>query len=771
MEMQQTSLELMIDDRAGTWGFRVPGILMDGGWPEVEILAGVDRQPVVLRPCRPAAVIKGSRQTPLGPAGCTRLSWEDESGCDFSLTITRLEKLPGFTLQSAFHNRRGEPVRLRNFWLTRSPGHALICEGVPSSWWLQTVNYSRRNGHLGQVFPSIAELTAMKEHVSLGEHEHVKTGERAKDGRWRMFPDFITLYEDQLRGAPQANVAQRGVAMGAVGPAESYVFFDCNVDNGRIQLEIVSEMDDIRVDHGETRSSEEVLVLALPYEEAMTAIFRWIAATHGARTGRGPVFGWCSWYDKGNKVNASSVDAVSASIARNRDRIPIEVIQIDDGWQKDHGDWEPNPERFPDGLAKVAARIREAGAIPGIWMSPSFTNLPIPPGWGHDRGYDITHPDAREHIRKAIAARVCEGFRYFKFDYLFNLVTPRYDEKKTRFQAMRELFRLFRETIGEDSYLLACAGQILRPSIGFADAARTGSDSLPRWTNALACDGVPCGASCFSETIRTLGSTCLSNGILFAVDPDVTYAPEPQLEFFPKRFTLPELRTWHSFVGLLGGFAIFSEPLDSPVFAGPGGLRMLEIMNPPAPDKGRSFLGAVDPHHRQFGFVARRPWGTFASIVLCNIKDDPGDVALSFAGLEALGTRFHVWSFWDEKYLGICDASFAARSLPPHGSALLRLTALSNRGGAPVLVGSNLHVAMGSAELADIEAGLGGLTATLTDAGARAGALWIHSRRPLKLTKALGCEAALSQETGDIWRISINCRERGKQNQLQVVCA
>jgi len=259
------------------------------------------------------------------------------------------------------------------------------------------------------------------------------------------------------------------------------------------------------------------------------------------------------------------------------------------------------------------------------------------------------------------------------------------------------------------------------------------------------------------------GNPSAANGVLFANDPDVTYL-KPRWSI-----TENELRTWHSFIGLLGGLAMISEPLQQPVYQSSDILRKLEILNPPAPDKGRSFSGAVDPYHRQFGFIAKRLWGNFASVLLWNPDDQPADVALRGVLLADLGKQFHVWSFWDEKYLGVSDDSFAAKAVPRHAPALLCLTPVA--GNVPILVGSTLHIAMGSAELKQVVSRKDVITIELTDAGARAGALYVFNPRPLRLIAAHGCEVALEPEPNNVWKLKISSRQRRRAQPIELAAS
>lgn len=684
--------------------------------PGVVILEAKDKPPVTLKPKGEPLVTHADRQTPAGLAKSTTFRWRDDGGYTFTWTISRLEKHPCTTVQMTFENHSVSPVQLREFQLIGSPESAIKVDGMPEEWWLSTLD--SHDSSIGGFHPSSDLAT--------------ETG--------RKFLDTMTLYTD--RGS-------KGLLFGAVGPAVSDVRFHCQVKKTGMTLKIASEMNDVIVDPGETRCSEEVLVSAEPFDTAAPALFRWLAATHGSRTARGPISGWCSWYSRGKKIDAKFIAELCDKVRAERDRLPLDVIQLDDGWQKAYGDWNVDRKKFPDGMKAVADQIRAAGAIPGIWLCPVRSSKGGAHPDGQNNEYlDPSHPAVQEFVRKVLRDRVEEGFRYFKLDFLWarNLKT-RHDWKKTRLEITRDIYRVYREAVGEDSYLLACVGGFNRASFGFADASRIGTDTAREMKTLY--KGV-----CLADCINAVGSTGWSNGVLFANDPDVTYLHLPNND---------RLRTWYSYSGLLGGLMLTSEPLAS---LDPAAIQNFERLIPPAPDKGRAFDGQTDSWHRQFGFIAQRPWGNFASILLWNPADKPADVALAGVPLGPLGGKFHAWSFWDEKYLGIVDESFVAKALPGYGSAQLRLTQVSDD--RPVVIGSTLHVAMGSAEIKNVESSPDGMTVTLTDAGARQGKLYMVSSKPLLLQSAEGCKASITLAGDNLWCVAINERLRNIPNTIRL---
>jgi hypothetical protein len=126
-----------------------------------------------------------------------------------------------------------------------------------------------------------------------------------------------------------------------------------------------------------------------------------------------------------------------------------------------------------------------------------------------------------------------------------------------------------------------------------------------------------------------------------------------------------------------------------------------------------------------------------------------------------------VWSFWDNRYLGVAKGSWTTTALSPSASQHLCFTALSQSSGKPVLIGSNLHIYCGAAELRRVASTRGALTIELSDAGAREGDLFVYSRRPLLLKEAAGCtvtEVAVAGE--NVWRIGVANRRWNKPQRI-----
>ena len=707
--------------------FQTEALQFHSGPPAVEVMVG--KQLVKLTPAEQSKSSVENSQNPLGSAQAETWNWQDPRGFAFSRTVTRLTGRPGFTIKMTFTNQTKEPVNLRRFVLCEKTPDALTVAGTPADWLLST--------------PS--------SHSDDGWHRSL---DLSKDGHLK-FLDILTLFSE--RGA-------KGLVMGAAGPAESDIRYLCDIKNGRVTLQINSDMDDVVVDPGETRRSEELLVLVEPCDPALTQLFKWMAVTHGARTSKGSVYGWCSWYTKMTNIDQKSMEEVLNSLVENRERLPMQVFQIDDGWQKAYGDWTASPKKFPNGMKPIADKITAAGMTPGIWMTlvTSSTNG-IHPDGNMANNLDPTFPATRDFIKNTLHERYAEGFRYFKLDFNHPRWKDRYNQKLTRLQVFRDMFKLYRESIGEDAYLCACVGGLDRGAIGYADSFRIGTDSGPRWLPMYT-------GCCMADLFNATGSMALTNGILFAADPDVAYTVP---ERYNKAVPLPNsVLAWHGYVGLLGGVVMTSDYFQVPPWNNSAAIRMMEILNPPAPEKGRAFDGQTDLWHRQFGFVANRPWGNFISVQLLNPSEEAASVPLKGIPVATIGSKFHVWSFWDRKYLGTADETLVLKNVPPGGGPLLRLTEIKGDPSLPVLVGSDLHIGMGAAEIQEIKTQPGQLHVGLTDAGARSGAIFFHSLKPLSAgeTRGLVLKSVDLVEPG-IWKVSIENRQHGKPQMVELKVA
>lgn len=71
------------------------------------------------------------------------------------------------------------------------------------------------------------------------------------------------------------------------------------------------------------------------------------------------------------------------------------------GWEKNMGDWLPNPQQFPNGVKPVIDKIRDAGMVPGIWFEIETV------------GRDATAFSLVDHLLKKEGVVITTGDRRF----------------------------------------------------------------------------------------------------------------------------------------------------------------------------------------------------------------------------------------------------------------------------------------------------------------------------------------------------------------------
>ena len=203
-----------------------------------------------------------------------------------------------------------------------------------------------------------------------------------------------------------------------------------------------------------------------------------------------PPTGWLDWYTFYGEVTEADIAANLALAADSG----LEVLQIDDGWERAWGDWEANDD-FPSGMSSVALSIMSAGLRPGLWMAPLLVSRDSDTYAAHDDWWvrdasgaeltdracdcatlDITQPAAAAWITSVIADRTSDGYTWLKLDFLYAGAREgvRYEDINGA-EAYARATSLLRAAAGEDTWIVACGAPML-PSVGFADSFRSGAD-------------------------------------------------------------------------------------------------------------------------------------------------------------------------------------------------------------------------------------------------------------------------------------------------------
>jgi alpha-galactosidase len=279
-----------------------------------------------------------------------------------------------------------------------------------------------------------------------------------------------------------------------------------------------------------------------------------LLALTGAAPGTSAPRVWCTWYRYFEDLTADDVRENLAAI--DELDLPIDVIQIDDGWSTGTGEGTRVRDAFGD-LAALVDTIRAGGRRAGIWLAPFLTGarttlatehpdwLVGPAGfnWGQDQaGLDLTHPGMQEYLVEVFSGLRDLGIDYFKLDFLYAGAIPGTRHRPLDgVQAYREGMRLIREAVGPDAFLVGCGAPLL-PSIGLVDAMRVSPDTFH--------EGGEDGSTGLRGQL-SLEARHWQNGRLWINDPDCLVA-RPS-------FALRD--QWAEVVRSAGGLASFSDRL------------------------------------------------------------------------------------------------------------------------------------------------------------------------------------------------------------------
>jgi alpha-galactosidase len=210
--------------------------------------------------------------------------------------------------------------------------------------------------------------------------------------------------------------------------------------------------------------------------------------------------GWCSWYHYFGNLTWDDVVRNIETARGHKKSFPFEVFQVDDGYERDIGDWLKAKPDYPPPDA-LAGAITRNGFRAGIWTAPfsaaeTSDVIANHPGWmvaedGRPKpchrswnktihALDLTQPAVQAHIFDLFVTLKKAGFDYFKIDFLFGAAMPG-DRRKsvTPIQAYREGLRVIRKAVGR-SFVLGCGAPLL-PSVGLVDGMRIGEDTAPYW--------------------------------------------------------------------------------------------------------------------------------------------------------------------------------------------------------------------------------------------------------------------------------------------------
>jgi 2,3-diketo-5-methylthio-1-phosphopentane phosphatase len=420
----------------------------------------------------------------------------------------------------------------------------------------------------------------------------------------------------------------------------------------------------------------------------------------GARRASAFQAGWCSWYHFFHRVSEQDLLRNLDALAADRSGLPVELVQLDDGYQRAIGDWLETNEKFPRGLEPVARAIRDAGFEAGLWTAPfaaseesrllgehpdwtlrdaegrrmrgSYNPVWSADGWVY--ALDTSRDDVIAHLEALFASLVGMGFAYQKLDFVYMaaLRGEAADRSLGRAERLRRGLDAIRRGAGDEAFLLGC-GAPLGPAVGVVDGMRIGPDVAPSWAveQPVVIPGLEETLPATRSALRSTLCRQFMHRRLWLNDPDCLMARSRKTEL-----SADEAESLASVIGLSGGMVVFSD--DVPELAPDERARVraaIELARQVDAAGPRGVARLVDPLHAQplLGAVQQlcASLGRESLVGVVNPLDEAATCDLDSARLGLRPAAIHSNHLAGTVPGG--EAPFIHGRLRPHQSAVYRI--------------------------------------------------------------------------------------------------
>ena len=423
--------------------------------------------------------------------------------------------------------------------------------------------------------------------------------------------------------------------------------------------------------------------------------------------------GWCSWYHYFQGVTEHDIRTNLSTALAFRTTIPLELIQIDDGFEAQVGDWFSFSPRFPDGVKGLAEEIRAQDMQPGLWLAPFILHRgsklaqehpdwllrgrfgrPVNAGFIWDTfttALDLSRPDALDYAASTVATAAHEwGFSYLKLDFLYAgaLQGRRWNKTLTRAQILRQALNELRNRAGDKATLVGC-GCPLGSAIGLVDVMRIGPDVAPQWTPSYLNNqfilrsepNMPSARNALQNTI----TRAFMHKRWWVNDPDCLLLSEAT------DLTPAEVQTLATIIAMSGGALLLSDDLKS---LSPERKRFAEVILPVigVPPRVLDWFDTASPQCLRIDL--ENCTGAWHLLTMVNWQDTAQDMLFTPQEFGLENSKMYMLAdFWSTHQYLSDRKGITFPGVEPHGVIVLAARPLLE--GVPQFTGSNLHLSQG----------------------------------------------------------------------------
>jgi len=525
--------------------------------------------------------------------------------------------------------------------------------------------------------------------------------------RGHFLSDFFAVFADRK--------SRQGLILGFLSQRQLFGIIEGWVHPADPTLRMWTELDGVSLEPNQTFTTDWAYLefINLETEDPLSGYFKAVARENGVERFQNSQTGWCSWYHAFESVSERLMMNNLSWIEKNRSRIPLQVVQLDDGYESQVGDWFSWKETFPNGIQSISKAIHEANFIPGIWIAPFIAKrlskiahekpewilrnqlgLAVNVGFlwnSFPYALDVTHPGVIEHVQNLITRYIQEmGFDYLKLDFLYAgaLRGKRHNPSLTRAQGFFQVLQRIRDVAGPKIEILGC-GCPLGSGISIFDRMRIGPDVAPTWKPSFK------GIEAFISEEKGMPAT--KNSILTTInrmpmhqrwwinDPDCLLIRSKDTQL-----SEAEVQTLASVIAMSGGAMIVSDDLPT---LDEERVDWLARLLPPLPKAAFALDWFDTTYPSRLKMDLEGEVGSWTLIAIINWEDHPADVVLHFNDFHLdTFSSYHLIDFWNECYAQSSSEEIAFKGIPAHGIRMLSLRKVSHE---PQWLGDTLHISQG----------------------------------------------------------------------------
>lgn len=418
-----------------------------------------------------------------------------------------------------------------------------------------------------------------------------------------------------------------------------------------------------------------------------------------------------------DRLGGFGVEYVWISTVNTKDNLP-------GNWDKD------NVYNFPKGLAYLSDYLKERGLKTGLWIAPFWMNeasenlhfvknaialknnekvitktgrITHQPFNGKKpeelpRVYylDPTHPDLHEFLRRTFDYYNEIGIRYYMVDFLLHGIDPEYDLYDKSVvngpESYRKSMEVIRETVTDDTYLLASSGPTLY-NIGLVDGVRAARDfgegrPVTKYCGYYPANYLTNNFDLIKEVTRDYAITHPNNRKLYVNDSF-------NMVTVGKPVAKNEARIICSLFGLSGNPVMMGDDIPSisderlsmikkilPLHEGT--MLPCDLYESCWPDAPHIYRLNISKHYDEYTVMA-----------LFNFNNEPMNTTLDTRELFNDDSEYVIFDFWNEHCLGRASGEVKI-NVPSRDVRVLRFTKAHSH---PWVIGSDMHISQGDVEL------------------------------------------------------------------------